>query len=78
MVVTWTSGYSTEEAVPFVEWGELGEAQIRSPAGTLTFTRNSMCGMCCVLKHLVLPSLSSFLYDNLMLNELSISCLPFL
>lgn len=45
MVVTWTSGYSSEEAVQFVEWGELGGTQRRSPAGTLTFTRNSMCGM---------------------------------
>ncbi|WOK99673.1 putative inactive purple acid phosphatase 27 isoform X2 [Canna indica] len=44
MAVTWTSGYSTKEAVPFVQWGELGGTQRRSPAGTLTFTRNSMCG----------------------------------
>ncbi|KAJ8514021.1 hypothetical protein OPV22_004455 [Ensete ventricosum] len=43
MAVTWTSGYSTEEAVPFVEWGELGGPQIRSAAGTLTFSRAHMC-----------------------------------
>ncbi|XP_020525527.1 probable inactive purple acid phosphatase 27 isoform X2 [Amborella trichopoda] len=44
MTVTWTSGYSIYEAVPLVEWGLKGDSQIRSPAGTLTFTRNSMCG----------------------------------
>ncbi|KAJ4781252.1 Purple acid phosphatase [Rhynchospora pubera] len=44
MTVTWTSGYGIKEAVPFVEWGMQGEAQTRSPAGTLTFSRNSMCG----------------------------------
>ncbi|KAF3333942.1 nucleotide pyrophosphatase/phosphodiesterase isoform X1 [Carex littledalei] len=44
MTVTWTSGYSINEAVPFVEWGMQGEAQTRSSAGTLTFTRNSLCG----------------------------------
>lgn len=44
MTVTWTSGYNIDEAVPFVEWGLKGEAQTRSPAGTLTFTRESMCG----------------------------------
>lgn len=45
MTVTWTSGYNIIEAVPFVEWGLKGEAQIQSPAGTLTFHRESMCGM---------------------------------
>ena len=45
MTVTWTSGYNIIEAVPFVEWGLKGESQTRSPAGTLTFHRNSMCGM---------------------------------
>ena len=45
MTVTWTSGYNIDEAVPFVEWGLKGEAQTRSPAGTLTFTREIMCGM---------------------------------
>ncbi|GAV56562.1 Metallophos domain-containing protein/Metallophos_C domain-containing protein [Cephalotus follicularis] len=44
MTITWTSGYDINEAVPFVEWGLKGDNQIRSPAGTLTFTRNSMCG----------------------------------
>jgi hypothetical protein len=45
MTVTWTSGYNIKEAVPFVEWGEKGGRQFLSPAGTLTFDRNSMCGM---------------------------------
>ncbi|WOL01450.1 putative inactive purple acid phosphatase 1 [Canna indica] len=44
MTVTWTSGYGIAEAEPFVEWGARGESQLRSPAGTLTFNRNSMCG----------------------------------
>ncbi|KAJ6843278.1 putative inactive purple acid phosphatase 27 isoform X1 [Iris pallida] len=44
MTVTWTSGYSIEEAVPFVEWSVQGGAEMRSPAGTLTFSRSSMCG----------------------------------
>ncbi|KAL5725838.1 polynucleotide adenylyltransferase [Ranunculus cassubicifolius] len=44
MTVTWTSGYSINEAEPFVEWGPQGGAQTRSPAGTLTFSRSSMCG----------------------------------
>ncbi|KAF5730949.1 nucleotide pyrophosphatase/phosphodiesterase-like isoform X1 [Tripterygium wilfordii] len=44
MTVTWTSGYNIDEAVPFVEWGMKGETPKRSPAGTLTFSRNSMCG----------------------------------
>ncbi|KAK6924656.1 Calcineurin-like phosphoesterase domain, ApaH type [Dillenia turbinata] len=44
MTVTWTSGYDINEAVPFVEWGMKGGSQLRSPAGTLTFRRNSMCG----------------------------------
>ncbi|XP_078447215.1 putative inactive purple acid phosphatase 27 [Wolffia australiana] len=44
MVVTWTSGYRIDEAFPFVEWGPKGGPQTRSPAGTLTFKRNSMCG----------------------------------
>ncbi|XP_049413651.1 probable inactive purple acid phosphatase 27 isoform X2 [Solanum stenotomum] len=44
MTVTWTSGYNIDEAVPFVEWGWKGQVQQRSPAGTLTFHRNSMCG----------------------------------
>ncbi|VAI13938.1 unnamed protein product [Triticum turgidum subsp. durum] len=44
MTVTWTSGYDIKEAVPFVEWGEKGGRRFLSPAGTLTFDRNSMCG----------------------------------
>ncbi|KAG0455632.1 hypothetical protein HPP92_024924 [Vanilla planifolia] len=44
MTITWTSGYGINEAEPFVEWGPLGGDQTRSPAGTLTFGRNSMCG----------------------------------
>jgi hypothetical protein len=45
MTVTWTSGYNIDEAVPFVEWSMKGETPKRSPAGTLTFKQNSMCGM---------------------------------
>ncbi|KAL3018773.1 hypothetical protein AAZX31_05G045800 [Glycine max] len=44
MTVTWTSGYDINEATPFVEWGPKGKTQVQSPAGTLTFGRNSMCG----------------------------------
>ncbi|KAM3247758.1 putative inactive purple acid phosphatase 1 isoform X1 [Capsicum annuum] len=44
MTVTWTSGYGINEAEPFVEWGPKGGQQSRSPAGTLTFDRSSMCG----------------------------------
>ncbi|KAJ4961969.1 hypothetical protein NE237_021879 [Protea cynaroides] len=44
MTVTWTSGYGLNESEPFVEWGRQGETQIRSPAVTLTFTRESLCG----------------------------------
>ncbi|KAF8020832.1 hypothetical protein BT93_G1301 [Corymbia citriodora subsp. variegata] len=44
MTVTWTSGYGIAEAVPFVEWGHQGGQKMRSPAGTLTFDRSSMCG----------------------------------
>ncbi|KAM0932170.1 putative phosphodiesterase I [Dioscorea sansibarensis] len=44
MTVTWTSGYNINEAFPFVEWGPEGGPQTRSSAGTLTFSRNSMCG----------------------------------
>ncbi|KAK9668905.1 hypothetical protein RND81_13G095000 [Saponaria officinalis] len=43
MTVTWTSGYNINEAVPFVEWGEPSGVPMRSPAGTLTYTRNQMC-----------------------------------
>ncbi|KAM7274930.1 hypothetical protein ACFE04_016796 [Oxalis oulophora] len=44
MTVTWTSGYDINEAVPFIEWGLLGHVRVKSPAGTLTYDRNSMCG----------------------------------
>ncbi|KAH9315222.1 hypothetical protein KI387_023849, partial [Taxus chinensis] len=45
MTVTWTSGYGIEEATPVVQWGPDGRGSIHlSPAGTLTFSRNSMCG----------------------------------
>ncbi|RDX86030.1 putative inactive purple acid phosphatase 27, partial [Mucuna pruriens] len=44
MTVTWTSGYDINEATPFVEWGPKDKTQVQSPAGTLTFGRNSMCG----------------------------------
>ncbi|KAJ7953915.1 Purple acid phosphatase [Quillaja saponaria] len=44
MTVTWTSGYGINEAEPFVEWGPKGGGHVRSPAGTLTFDRYSMCG----------------------------------
>lgn len=46
MTVTWTSGYSIDEATPLVEWGLMGQRQRQrqSPAGTLTFQRSSMCG----------------------------------
>ncbi|MFS7938545.1 putative phosphodiesterase I [Helianthus anomalus] len=43
--VTWTSGYGINEAEPFVKWGKIGGDQRRSPAGTLTFDRRSMCGV---------------------------------
>jgi hypothetical protein len=45
MTVTWTSGYDINEATPFVEWAPEGKTPVQSPAGTLTFVRNSMCGM---------------------------------
>ncbi|KAL7606318.1 hypothetical protein Lser_V15G17390 [Lactuca serriola] len=46
MSVTWTSGYNIDEATPFVEWGWEDQSQTKklSPAGTLTFSRSSMCG----------------------------------
>lgn len=44
MTVTWTSGYGINEAEPFVEWGRKGGQKGRTPAGTLTFDRSSMCG----------------------------------
>lgn len=56
MTVTWTSGYGTNEATPFVEWGSEGKTPGQSPAGTLTFDRNSMCGMVyliCLARHYI-------------------------
>ncbi|CAH9117024.1 unnamed protein product [Cuscuta europaea] len=45
MTVTWTSGYNVDEAVALVEWGLKSQRLRRqSPAGTLTFDRNSLCG----------------------------------
>uniref|UniRef100_A0A0E0B508 Purple acid phosphatase n=1 Tax=Oryza glumipatula TaxID=40148 RepID=A0A0E0B508_9ORYZ len=47
MAVTWTSGYNVDEAYPFVEWRMNGKENARarrSPADTLTFTRNHLCG----------------------------------
>jgi hypothetical protein len=44
MTVTWTSGYGINDAEPFVEWGPKGADRVHSPAGTLTFTRDSLCG----------------------------------
>ncbi|CAH9077286.1 unnamed protein product [Cuscuta epithymum] len=45
MTVTWTSGYNIDEAVALVEWGLKSQRLRRqSPAGTLTFDRNSLCG----------------------------------
>ncbi|KAM0859174.1 hypothetical protein ACQ4PT_047376 [Festuca glaucescens] len=47
MTVTWTSGYDISEAYPFVEWGVVTSGSgnpTRTPAGTLTFNRGSMCG----------------------------------
>ncbi|XP_076932475.1 putative inactive purple acid phosphatase 27, partial [Bidens hawaiensis] len=44
MTVTWTSGYNIDEATPLVEWGWKEHTKKLSPAGTLTFTRGSMCG----------------------------------
>lgn len=45
ITVTWTSGYGISEAEPFVEWGRKEGKLVQSPAGTLTFDRNTMCGM---------------------------------
>ncbi|XP_071710006.1 probable inactive purple acid phosphatase 27 [Rutidosis leptorrhynchoides] len=44
MTVTWTSGYNIDEATPLVQWGMKGRSKKLSPAGTLTFSRGSMCG----------------------------------
>lgn len=45
ITVTWTSGYGIDEATPLVRWGfKDGSNNISTVAGTLTFTRNDMCG----------------------------------
>lgn len=59
MTVTWTSGYNIDKAVPFVEWGSKGNHPTRSPAGTLTFDRGSMCGMYDFLVMLSVPKKES-------------------
>jgi len=45
MTVTWTSGYDITEAYPFVEWGMKWRPVVRTAAGTVTFDRESICGM---------------------------------
>lgn len=45
MTVTWTSGYDIDEAHPLVEWGIKWSTPVRSAAGTITFDRESICGM---------------------------------
>jgi len=45
MSVTWTSGYDINEAYPFVEWGIKWSPPVRTAAGTVTFDRDSICGM---------------------------------
>ncbi|KAI5084178.1 hypothetical protein GOP47_0000347 [Adiantum capillus-veneris] len=43
--VTWTSGYSQNEAIPVVKWGEIdATAETVSVAQTLSFERSDMCG----------------------------------
>jgi hypothetical protein len=45
MTVTWTSGYGKKDADAVVQWGtEVGKESWLSPASTLTFTRQDMCG----------------------------------
>ncbi|XP_020216187.1 probable inactive purple acid phosphatase 1 [Cajanus cajan] len=44
MTVTWTSGYGISDAEPFVQWGPKGGDHMDSPAETLTFTSDSLCG----------------------------------
>eukprot|EP00249_Psilotum_nudum_P020505 c27734_g1_i1 orf=510-1811(+) len=45
MTVTWTSGYGIDDAMPIVQWGpEWKDDQFISPAGTLTYGRDDMCG----------------------------------
>ncbi|XP_076905902.1 putative inactive purple acid phosphatase 24 [Bidens hawaiensis] len=44
MTITWTSCYNIDDATPLVEWGWKNHDKKLSPAGTLTFKRDSMCG----------------------------------
>ena len=44
MTVTWTSGYGPDVAEPVVEWGIKGGKRKLSPARTLTYGRNDLCG----------------------------------
>lgn len=60
MTVTWTSGYDINEAEPFVEWGPQRGQQTRSPAGTLTIDRSSLCGGYFFPSHCVLKLASVF------------------
>ena len=64
ITVTWTSGYGISDAEPFVEWGPKGGNLVKSPAGTLTFDRNTMCGMqlLCYFLVLILPVFESKSY----------------
>jgi hypothetical protein len=45
MTVTWTSGYGIDEAYPLVEWGIKWSPPVRTAAGTVTFDRDTICGM---------------------------------
>jgi hypothetical protein len=45
MTFTWTTGYDICEAYPFVEGGLKQSLPMRTPAGTVTFDRESICGM---------------------------------
>ncbi|KAL3684842.1 hypothetical protein R1sor_002864 [Riccia sorocarpa] len=45
ITVTWTSDYGDDEALPLVKWGVLNEKdRSLSPAETVTYTRDDMCG----------------------------------
>ena len=61
MTVTWTSGYNIDEAIAFVEWGPLNSSTKQSPAGTLTYTRNTLCGMVKMLSIIVYVLIIKFL-----------------
>nr|CAB3486606.1 unnamed protein product [Digitaria exilis] len=45
MTVTWTSGYDITEAYPFVEWGMKWRPAVSTAAVTVTFDRETICGM---------------------------------